>query len=95
MYEKIRRSFSEDRYNPFNFKHLKLCDRLDDINKLSYPKLVLCSTPDMECGYSRELFTEWCSDERNLVIFTKRPTINTLAKAVIENPDKPIQIQVS
>ena len=95
MNEKIHKSFSEDRYNPFTFKCLKLCDSLEDINKLSSPKLVLCSTPDMECGFSRELFTEWCSDEKNLVIFTKRPTVNTLSKLVIENQGGTIPVEVS
>lgn len=95
MNERIHRSFSEDRYNPFNFKSLKLCDSIEDINKLSSPKLVLCSTPDMECGFSRELFPEWCNDEKNLVIFTKRPTVNTFARSVLDNHGSLIPIQVS
>jgi cleavage and polyadenylation specificity factor subunit 2 len=94
MNEKIARSFAEDRHNPFNFKYLKLCDSLEDVNKLSSPKLVLASSPDMECGFSRDLFTQWCSDERNLVIFTKRPTINTLARNVVDSQEKSILVQV-
>jgi cleavage and polyadenylation specificity factor subunit 2 len=94
MNEKIARSFAEDRYNPFNFKHVKLCDSIEEINKLSSPKLILASAPDMECGFSRDLFLEWSSDEKNLILFTKRPAINMLARLVIDSQDKVVTVKV-
>ncbi|KIH66261.1 metallo-beta-lactamase domain protein [Ancylostoma duodenale] len=38
---------------------------------------------DMECGYSRELFLDWCSDSRNSFIITGRSSERTLCSKLI------------
>jgi Cft2 family RNA processing exonuclease len=43
------------------------------------PKIVLASQPDMEAGFSRELFLEWCADPRNSIILTQRTQMRSLA----------------
>lgn len=53
MSEKLLRLFEGKRNNPFQFKHLKLCHNMNEVNKVPSPKVVLASMPDMECGYSR------------------------------------------
>ena len=36
------------------------------------PKVVLASTADMECGFSRDLFAQWCVNGKNTIILTSR-----------------------
>lgn len=42
----------------------------DFICNFGWFKVVLVSGLDMECGFSREIFLEWCADVRNTVIVT-------------------------
>jgi cleavage and polyadenylation specificity factor subunit 2 len=72
MSDKLMRSFEGARNNPFQFKHLQLCHSLHELQKVSSPKVVLASSPDMESGFSRELFLQWCSNPNNSVIITTR-----------------------
>lgn len=72
MSDKLMRSFEGARNNPFQFKHLHLCHSLQELNKVPSPKVVLASSPDLEMGYSRELFLQWCSNPNNSVIITTR-----------------------
>ena len=75
MNDKIVQSFEIGRYNPFEFKHIKLCRTIDELNNLNRPsnnKLVLVSQSDLECGFGRELFASWCENPKNTIIFTSR-----------------------
>uniref|UniRef100_A0A1I7XJ10 Cleavage and polyadenylation specificity factor subunit 2 n=1 Tax=Heterorhabditis bacteriophora TaxID=37862 RepID=A0A1I7XJ10_HETBA len=67
MSDKILKSFETGRYNPFAFRHVQLCHSHLELTRVRSPKVVLCSGIDMESGFSRELFLEWCSDTRNTV----------------------------
>ncbi|KAK8393685.1 hypothetical protein O3P69_006781 [Scylla paramamosain] len=55
-----------------NFKHLKFCHNLIDLSHLPSPKVVLASFPDLESGYSRELFVQWATNPKNTIILTSR-----------------------
>ncbi|CAL1299591.1 unnamed protein product [Larinioides sclopetarius] len=88
MSDKIMRSFEGLKGNPFQFKHLQLCHSLSELNKVSEPKVVLASMPGMECGFSRDLFIQWCSNPRNSIILTSRSLPGTLARSLIENPNQ-------
>ncbi|KAJ8973068.1 hypothetical protein NQ317_004405 [Molorchus minor] len=85
MSDKLMRSFEGARNNPFQFKHLQLCHSLSELGKVSSPKVVLASFPDMESGFSRELFLQWCSNPNNSVILTTRTSPGTLARDLVEN----------
>lgn len=80
MSDKLMRSFEGARSNPFQFKHLQLCHSIQELAKVPNPKVVLASAPDMECGFARELFLQWCSNSCNSIIITTRclsiPLIN-------------------
>ena len=52
---------------------------------MSIPQAVLASVPDLECGFSRDLFTHWCSNPRNSIIVTNRTAQSTLARRLIDN----------
>lgn len=84
MSDKLMRSFEGARNNPFQFKHLQLCHSMADLNKVPSPKVVLASTPDMECGFSRDLFLQWCSNPLNSIIITSRTSPGTLARDLVE-----------
>ena len=52
-----------------------------------FPQVVLASTPDLQCGYSRDLFVAWCGNANNSIILTSRTSPNTLARWLIDNPN--------
>lgn len=86
MNEKLAQSFEVGRFNPFDFKHVKLCRSLNELHRLQTPsrnKLVLASTPDMECGFSRSLFVEWCENPKNTIILTSKCSRDSLAFKLI------------
>ncbi|GAB1860959.1 Cleavage and polyadenylation specificity factor subunit 2 [Camponotus japonicus] len=84
MSDKLMRSFEGARNNPFQFKHLQLCHSMVELNQVPSPKVVLASTPDMECGFSRELFLQWCTNPQNSIIITSRTSPGTLARDLVE-----------
>lgn len=94
MSDKLMRSFEGARNNPFQFKHLNLCHSLQELNKVPSPKVVLASSPDLEMGFSRELFLQWCSNPNNSVIITTRTSPGTLARDLIDNNEKGRNIDV-
>lgn len=95
MSDKLMRCFEDKRNNPFQFRHLSLCHSLSDLARVPSPKVVLASQPDLECGFSRDLFIQWCQDSKNSVILTYRTTPGTLARFLIDNPsEKVIDIEV-
>lgn len=51
---------------------MQLCHSLNELNKVPSPKVVLASFPDMETGFARELFLQWCSNANNSIILTSR-----------------------
>lgn len=51
--------------------------------------LVIMATPGMlQNGLSRDLFEQWCEDERNGVVFTGYSVEGTLAKQVMNKPNE-------
>eukprot|EP00731_Ephydatia_muelleri_P028304 Em0019g1177a len=58
MSEKIMRMFEDVRTNPFQFRHITLCHNFSDLARIPDPKAVLASVPDLECGFSRDLFIQ-------------------------------------
>ncbi|XP_008576222.1 PREDICTED: cleavage and polyadenylation specificity factor subunit 2 [Galeopterus variegatus] len=90
MSDKLMRCFEDKRNNPFQFRHLSLCHGLSDLARVPSPKVVLASQPDLECGFSRDLFIQWCQDPKNSVILTYRTTPGTLARFLIDNPSEKI-----
>lgn len=96
MSDKLMRCFEDKRNNPFQFRHLSLCHGLSDLARVPSPKVVLASQPDLECGFSRDLFIQWCQDPKNSIILTYRTTPGTLARFLIDNPSEKItEIEVS
>ena len=58
-------------------------------------QVVLASLPDLGTGFARDLFASWCSDQKNMVIFTSQTSPGTLARDLLENPtERSIELQV-
>jgi len=85
MSEKLLKNFGEKKNNPFQFKHLKYCHSMAEVNKVPAPKVVLASMPDMECGFARDLFLTWCTNPKNSIILTSRSSPGTLGMDLINN----------
>lgn len=85
MSDKLMKSFEGARNNPFQFRHLRLCHSMNELAKVPSPKVVLASCPDLECGFSRELFIQWAQNPTNSVILTARTAPGTLARDLIDN----------
>ncbi len=76
---------------------LSLSLSLSDI-KFPLPLLqaVLASMADLECGFSRELFVQWASVQRNSIILTSKPPRGTLARQLIDDLNvKSVDLTVS
>ncbi|RUS90562.1 hypothetical protein EGW08_001650 [Elysia chlorotica] len=86
MSDKLMRAFEGQRNNPFQLKHVRLCHNLAELAKVPEPKVVLASTPDLQCGYSRDLFVAWCGSAKNSIVLTNRTSPGTLARWLIDNP---------
>ncbi|CAD6991302.1 probable cleavage and polyadenylation specificity factor subunit 2 [Ceratitis capitata] len=85
MSDKLMKTFEGARNNPFQFRHMQVCHNLAELSKMSSPKVVLASTPDLESGFTRELFVQWAANPLNSIIITSRTSQGTLAMDLVEN----------
>src|ERR1700731_4228634 len=85
MGEDMTRAFSSARENPFDFKYVRLCHRIEDLEKYPGAKVVLVSNKTLETGFGRDLFLRWMrqnqteTDAINTLILTDRSAPGTLA----------------
>ena len=54
---------------------------------ITVPKVVITTTAGMNCGFSRDLFTEWASNPDNLILFTSKNPESTLARKITDRID--------
>lgn len=71
--------------NPFDFMHV---ENLKDIQSFNddMPCVVMASPGMLQCGLSRGLFEEWCSNEKNGVLMPGYCVEGTLAKEILNEP---------
>lgn len=68
---------------------------ISSMNHFQPLQAVLVSVPDIECGFSRDLFVQWASNPRNSIILTSRPASGCLARKLIDNLKmKSIELEV-
>lgn len=87
MSDKVIQPFMQKRENPFEFKHVKLCQSVSEVNRIPDPKVILATPVDMDSGFSRELFVFMANHPKNAIILTNRSTPNSLARKLIEQKD--------
>ncbi|ESR35187.1 hypothetical protein CICLE_v10004414mg [Citrus x clementina] len=97
MGDSITKSFETSRDNAFLLKHVTLLINKSELdNAPDGPKLVLASMASLEAGFSHDIFVEWASDVKNLVLFTERGQFGTLARMLqADPPPKAVKVTMS
>ena len=85
MSERVIEKFTRKREQPYDFKHIKLCQTLSEVSAIPEPKVILATPCDMESGFSRDLFVHLSNHPKNTIILTSRTTPGSLARKLIEN----------
>ncbi|KAF9996727.1 cleavage and polyadenylation specificity factor subunit 2, partial [Modicella reniformis] len=82
MGDTVRSQLTDTRENPFQFKYLRLCQRLSDLEQYPSPRVILASNLSMETGFAREVFlrNEWSQNPINTLILTERALPGELAR---------------
>ncbi|KAI9911602.1 hypothetical protein PsorP6_009581 [Peronosclerospora sorghi] len=63
--------------------HIHLVHTLEELDALSSPKVVLATSPSLECGFAKNIFIRWAPDPRNSIIFTSTTPETSFASRVI------------
>ncbi|GKV31150.1 hypothetical protein SLEP1_g39882 [Rubroshorea leprosula] len=97
MSDSIAKSFETSRDNAFLLKHVTLLISKSELDKApDAPKVVLASMASLEAGFSHDIFAEWATDPRNLVLFTERGQFGTLARMLqADPPPKAVKLTMS
>lgn len=97
MNDSIAKSFEHTRDNAFLLKHVSLLINKSELEKVPEgPKIVLASMASLEAGFSHDIFAEWATDPKNLVLFTERGQFGTIARMLqADPPPKAVKITLS
>ncbi|KAI5652803.1 hypothetical protein M9H77_29990 [Catharanthus roseus] len=97
MSDSIAKSFEHTRDNAFLLRHVKLLIHKSELEQVpDGPKVVLASMASLEAGFSHDIFVEWASDTKNLVLFTERGQFATLARMLQSDPPpKAVKVTMS
>ncbi|KAF3432974.1 hypothetical protein FNV43_RR24076 [Rhamnella rubrinervis] len=97
MSDSIAKSFEKTRENAFLLKHVTLLVNRSELdNAPDGPKVVLASMASLEAGFAHDIFVEWATDIKNLVIFTERGQFGTLARMLqADPPPKAVKVTMS
>jgi cleavage and polyadenylation specificity factor subunit 2 len=94
MGDELTKNFSQSRENPYEFKYLRLCHKMEDLDNYPGPKVVIASNYSLETGFARELFLQWMNKqqlshhEHNTLILTDRSQPGTLARQIYDDWDE-------
>ncbi|KAL7680025.1 putative ribosomal protein L25 [Plasmopara halstedii] len=81
--DRIAKNFDIGRQNPFQFTHIHLVHTLEELDALPNPKVVLATSPSLECGFAKDMFIRWAPDPRNSIIFTSTTPETSFASRVL------------
>ncbi|GAB2294030.1 hypothetical protein Dimus_028246 [Dionaea muscipula] len=97
MSDSIAKSFEHTRDNAFVLKHVTLLISKDELQKVpDGPKVVLASMASLEAGFSHDIFFEWATDSKNLILFTERAQFATLGRMLqADPPPKAVKVTMS
>lgn len=90
MSDDLTQRFSQTRENPFDFKYLRLCHKIEDIDTYVGPKVVIASNNSLETGFARDLFLRWmtrrnANGQLNTLILTDRAETGSLAHRLYDD----------
>ncbi|KAH7690730.1 cleavage and polyadenylation specificity factor subunit 2 protein [Dioscorea alata] len=97
MSDSIAKSFEHTRDNAFLLRNVTLIINKSELEKLSdVPKVVLASMASLELGFSHDLFVEWASEAKNLVLFSEKGQFGTLSRMLqADPPPKAVKVTMS
>lgn len=97
MNDSIAKSFEHTRDNAFLLRHVSLLINKSELEKVPEgPKIVLASMASLEAGFSHDIFAEWATDPKNLVLFSERGQFGTLARMLqADPPPKAVKVTLS
>ncbi|KAK8946198.1 Cleavage and polyadenylation specificity factor subunit 2 [Platanthera guangdongensis] len=97
MSDSIAKSFEHTRDNAFLLNHITLIINKSELETIpDTPKVVLASMASLEVGFSHDIFIDWATDARNLVLFAERGQFGTLARMLqVDPPPKAVKVIVS
>ncbi|KAI8068327.1 beta-lactamase-like protein, partial [Gongronella butleri] len=90
MRHELTKHFSQTRENPFEFKYLRLCHKLQDLDDYPGPKVVIASSYSLDTGFARDLFTQWMTVSpdsmiQNTLLLTERALPGSLARQIYDD----------
>ncbi|CAL4993750.1 unnamed protein product [Urochloa decumbens] len=97
MSDEIRKSFEENRENAFFLKKVTLIINKEELDKLGdAPKVVLASMASLEVGFSHDIFVDMANEAGNLVLFTEKGQLGTLAHMLqMDPPPRAVKVTMS
>ncbi|XP_050385415.1 cleavage and polyadenylation specificity factor subunit 2 [Argentina anserina] len=97
MSDAMAKSFETTRDNAFILKRVKLLVNKSELdNAPEGPKVVLASMASLEAGFSHDIFVEWATDSKNLILFAERAQFGTLARMLqADPPPKAVKVTMS
>ncbi|KAL5727474.1 hypothetical protein ACHQM5_000666 [Ranunculus cassubicifolius] len=97
MSDQIAKTFEHTRDDPFLLKHVQLILNKTELENVpDGPKVVLASMASLEFGFSHDIFVDWATDAKNLVVFTERGQFGTLARNLqADPPPKAVKVTMS
>ncbi|KAF7729866.1 cleavage and polyadenylation specificity factor subunit 2 [Apophysomyces ossiformis] len=90
MGDELTKKFSQTRENPYEFKYLRLCHKIEDLDNYPGPKVVIASNHSLETGFARQVFLRWMSGTqsvKNTLILTDRSAAGSLARQLYKEWD--------
>ena len=82
----ITEKFLSNIESSFNLKHVRFINDISQIQNIGRDPCVILATSDsLERGFSRQLFTKYVGDSKNLIFFTTKQPKGTLAEKLISN----------
>ncbi|KAG2527396.1 hypothetical protein JM18_003648 [Phytophthora kernoviae] len=87
--DRIAKNFDVGRQNPFQFTHIHLVHTLEELDALPSPKVVLATSPSLECGFAKDIFIRWAPEPRNSIIFTTTTPEASFASRVLKLAKEP------
>ncbi|RKP12642.1 beta-lactamase-like protein [Piptocephalis cylindrospora] len=83
MGDGITEQFATTRENPFDLRHIRLCHRVEEVEAVQGPKVVLATGSSLLSGPSRVLLSQWAPHPENVLLLTQRSFPSSMANQLL------------
>ncbi|KAI9228777.1 MAG: beta-lactamase-like protein [Piptocephalis tieghemiana] len=84
MGDGITEQFAATRENPFDLKHIRLCHRVEEVDAIQGPKVVLATGTSLLSGPSRVLLSQWAPYPEHVLLLTQKSFPSSLAHELLQ-----------